>query len=397
MPRIKEQTTSSAPVQTQKITEPTTATTDSMKKMFGHITSTPQYSTQEVVIFMDKKPETTTLLKDVKKSKETIGTVSTHKPITDIDQTQSSPKSALTDTLTPSHTFPPIFTKIPSIKPTNPYDINSPKESNSIDDDDSIELEIFLKYGIGPILASLLGLGSISLFCKLKYSSKEGWNFCLEICPKKNVRKNNNTFLLTSTPMKDINTKRCEKKNKRIKETSFIEMADESYSTNTTSVSTSRERSPESPSPRPQQSPPPPPTYSQCEDSTKTKKQKPPPIPPRNIITRSSQNKNLVQLDINAPLNQPLAVPTEPNNGNSATTTVVAEIHPILNFSYNQPNESPAKEPLRVEDFYEMSSGSSSYHDTSACNELALTPESTARGVVEKLSEIKTRGRSATK
>ena len=185
------------------------------------------------------------------------------------------------------------------------------------------------------------------------------------------------------------------KKKKTVRETSFIEMVDESNSTNTTSVSTSRERSPESPSPRPQQSPPPPPIYSQCQDSTK--KQKPPPIPPRNIITRSSKNKNLVQLDINAPLNQPLALPTEPNNENCTTTTVVAEIHPILNFTYNQPNESSDKEPVRVEDLYEISSGSSSYHDANASNDLALTPDSTARGVAEQLSERKTRGRSATK
>ena len=394
MQRIKEQTTSTAPVQTHKTIQPTTAATNSMDKMFGHITSTLQYSTQEVVILMDKKPDTTTLFKDVKKSEEIIGTVSTNDKYVP-HPTQFPPKSGPTDTLTPSHTFPPIFTKIPSIKPTNPYDINSPKESNSIDDDDSMELEIFLKYGIGPILASILGLGSISLFCKLKYSSKEGWNFCLEICPKKNLRKNNNTFLLTSTPMKDLNTKRCEKKKRTVRETSFIEMADESHSTNTTSVSTSRERSPESPSPRPQQSPPPPPIYSLCQDSTK--KQKPPPIPPRNIITRSSKNKNLVQLDINAPLNQPLALPSEPNNENCTTTTVVAEIHPILNFSYNQPNESSDKEPVRVEDLYEISSGSSSYHDANASNDLALTPDSTARGVAEQLSERKTRGRSATK
>ena len=390
--------------------------------MFEHINRTPLYSTQQVIIFNDKIPDTTTLLKDVKKSKEIIGTVTPDKLITDIEiyqntllrtdkyvshQTQSTPTETLTptDIPTPSPTFPPILTEIPSIKPTNPYNINSPKESNSIDDDadDSMELEIFLKYGIGPILASLLGLGSISLICKLKYSSKEGWNFCLQICPKKNFKKKrNNTFLLTSTPMKDLNTMRSEKQKKKIQETSFIEMADESNSTYTTSVSTSRERSPESPSPRPQQSPPPPPIYAQCEGSSKGKKQiVPPPIPPRKIITRSSKNKNLVELDINAPVNQPVAKTFTPSNGNCATTTVVAEIHPILDFSFRKPDdtsyETPPTHPIRVEDLYEVSSGSSSYHDTSASNDLALTPESTARGVVEQISDRKTRGRSATK
>ena len=76
-----------------------------------------------------------------------------------------------------------IITKYNKNAKTTPIIVQVESEDSDLDIDFGLDLDTFLKYGIGPLIASLLGLGGLTLYCKFKYKGKK-IKFCIEICPQ---------------------------------------------------------------------------------------------------------------------------------------------------------------------------------------------------------------------
>ena len=275
--------------------------------------------------------------------------------------------------------------KIPS---KIPHDESSDTKHASYDDDDELDqnIDILLKYGLAPIVATVLGLGSLTVYCKFKYKSGQGVNFCIEICPPKKDSAQEN-YPLQQTPEKIYTPAKDRRHRKpRTQETSFMtENADDSRSTTTTSLSPSRERSPETLTPQ------------------NNPKNNPPPPPPRKMHTRSQKISGLMELDINAPSTKPTArnVSIDTIAGTSGLT--YAEIHPPKIPDRPSLKKQPEvtmdvsalmKEPqsLGVEALFKDSSSdasSSIYHDISFENENTISPGMTPQKVSKHVNSKK--------